>query len=130
MGVGTRVLVIMFCINMMLLVFGFNNLPFQSSLYTQNYNATNDTYSYDSNSGGMGMLNNTQGISSNPLTGWFNALAMVYDTVLIILGLFFAPIMIFMAVPNIPGFIILLVGSVYVVMYAMAIMAFIRGVDF
>lgn len=133
MGLGTKIVLIMMSITIVLMFSGYNNLPLTSGLTGMNYdNSTNETLGTLTieNDNTLGVLqNNNTLIASTPLFGFFNYLGLVYDTILILVSVFFAPVTTLLNV-GAPNVIVAMVGVTWVTLYILAIMMFVRGWDF
>jgi hypothetical protein len=106
-----------------------------NSLVSLSYNNTTGNVSMDSasvllNKFGF-MQNGSSGfIAQTPLFGLYNTFSLVYVMVMLVINIFFAPIATLLAIPNCPVAIIYMVGVMWVVMYALALLMFIKGWDF
>ena len=133
MGLGTKIVLIMMSITIVLMFSGYNNLPLTSGLIGMNYNnSTNETLGTLTiqNNNTLGVLqNNNTLVASTPLFGFFNYLGLVYDTILILVSVFFAPVTTLLNI-GAPNVIVAMVGVTWVMLYILAIMMFVRGWDF
>jgi hypothetical protein len=129
MGVGTKILLVMMSITIMLMFSGYNTLPMQTGMFNMTYNNTTDTFTMPNNDSAQIMEANNSLIPTVPMFGWFNSFALVYDTVLLVVSIFFAPVTTLITV-GAPAIMIAMVGALWVTLYIIALLTFIRGWDF
>ena len=131
MGVGTKMIIIMMSITFVLWFSGFEGLPLQVDLLNMSCDNTSDMFTnctIPQDSLGIATTNGSL-IPSNPIFGLYNTFGIVYDFVIIVLNIFFAPVTTMFMI-GAPAFITLMVVVIWMLMYLIAIGSFIRGWDF
>lgn len=131
MGVGTKMVIIMLSITTILWFSGYYGLPMQTDLINMscdNVSDINTNCTIPKNNLGVLQSNNTF-LPNVPIFGLFNTFGLVYGTIYLLFAVFFAPVATMLAI-GAPAFLVIMLGVVWMVMYIIAIMSFVRGWDF
>ena len=78
-----------------------------------------------------GMFNSSASsmVASNPF-GFLNTLSLIWDKIIWAVSILILPLALFRTIEGFPLMIALILGGVWILMYAMAIFSFIRGNEF
>jgi hypothetical protein len=134
MGLGTKIVIIMFSINMILWFYGFTSV---APLQTEILNITCDNVSNPfsnctipvNSTFGMGESDSSL-IGSIPIFGTiFNDIGLAWDAVKVFIGLLYAPVVTLNSF-GAPIFMTMMIGVLWTIMYIIALMSFLRGVEF
>jgi hypothetical protein len=135
MGLGTKIVILMFSITIMLNIAGMSGATEGNSYFN---NILNYTYSNDTGVGnisnsitGFGLLttNSSEATASIPFYGIFNTYGLVAQSVTMLVNIFYAPVAVLNA-SGAPSFITLMIAGIWTMLYILAIMSFVRGWEF
>ena len=131
MGVGLKMVIVMFSITAILMFSGVVGLPFQNALINMTCenvsDVTNNNCTLPTNNFGLAQSNGSL-IASVPMVGWFNPITLVWESIQTIIAIAFMPVYTLYTI-GAPAFLYVMVGGLWSLMWIFATMSFLRGWD-